>query len=526
MIHPIFLLVFSILMLVMVILQSLQQEKVYVVRLIFVFVFVFGNATLTYLTVNNTIALEALSAEWQQLYLVYTILVFVLLMSFIYSLFRASTLKSNHYSIFVKAMKTSKFNMYYVLDQKEKVKDISVGFLQELGLDKEDVIGKKLNQTLAKSIRIQQLNNEDATAKDIQLFFNKYKKTVQPNQTDILEIVFLNALGERSLIRFMIQPVFVFAKFRGLVAVGEKKTDIELIAVEKELEQSNLELESIRHKFIAVLELSKEGLFSIDLNKKEIWMNNTASQLFQFGSENTPYETFLHRMVKEDQEKREQIILRLSAEAPTYEFKYRILRDNQTVWLVEKGKYLFDNHEKGIIMGTIQAVQTKHFQASNIEILDALKTYHEIEIDLGKKLNNQQFFDILFVSIHNLNALNLKYGRDVGNMFLSEYIKQMRKTFISESGDIYRMSGSRFIILITDPRRVDLLEKGLSSGTHFMDVSMQYGNIRDQLEVNAVMMESTYVKNIQETLRLLEERLLTLRVGMQKRSTLRLYDEN
>jgi hypothetical protein len=59
-----------------------------------------------------------------------------------------------------------------------------------------------------------------------------------------------------------------------------------------------------------------------------------------------------------------------------------------------------------------------------------------------------------------------------------------------------------------------------------MDVSMQYGNIRDQLEVNAVMMESTYVKHIHETLKLLEERLLTLRVGMQKRSTLRLYDEN
>ncbi|MGB0203305.1 MAG: hypothetical protein ACPF9R_04030, partial [Acholeplasmataceae bacterium] len=172
MIHPIFLLVFSILMLVMVILQSLQQEKVYVVRLLFVFVFVFGNATLTYLTVNDTIVLETLSAEWQQLYLVYTILVFILLMSFIFSLFRASTLKSNHYSIFVKAMKTSKFNMYYILDQKEKVKDISVGFLQELGLDKEDVIGKRLHQTLAKSIRIQQLNNEDATEKDIQLFFN------------------------------------------------------------------------------------------------------------------------------------------------------------------------------------------------------------------------------------------------------------------------------------------------------------------------------------------------------------------
>lgn len=525
MIHPIFLFIFSILMLIMIILQSLQQEKVFVLRLIFVFIFVFGNATLTYLVFNETIILTSMSTLEQNIYLSYTVFVFLILLYLIISLFKSSTLKSNHYALFIKSMKNSKFNMYFILDQKERLKDISVGFLHELGLEKEDTIGKKLNYIVMKTIRLQQLNNQDATPKELQQFLINYKKTVKPNQTDVLEMIFLNALGERTLIRFIIQPVFVFSKFKGLVAVGEKKTDIELIAVEKELEQSNIELESIRHKFIAVLELTKEGLFSIDLNKQEIWMNEPANRLFQFGNETTPYETFLHRLVKEDQEKRDQIISRLSYEAPSYEFKYRILKENQTIWVSEKGKYLFDHQDEKIIMGTIQEVQTKHFLASNIEILDGLKSYHDIEIDLQKKLHNQQFFDLLFISMHNLNALNLKYGRDVGNMFMSEYIKQMKKTFISETGDIYRMSGSRFIIVITDPRRVDQLEKGLQTGTHFMDVSMQYGTIRDQLQVNAVLMESSLVKHVQETLKQMEQHLLTLRVGMQKKSTVRLYDE-
>jgi PAS domain-containing protein len=526
MIHPIFLFIFSILMLVMVILQSLQQEKVFVLRLIFVFIFVFANASLTYLNFNGSIDLETLSPLYQQAYLGYTIFVFLILLSLILSLFKSSILKSNHYALFIKAMKNSKFNMYFILDQHERIKDISIGFLNEVGLEKEDVIGKRLHQILTKTIRLQQVNNQDATPKDFQNYFNKYKKTVQVSQTDAFEMIFLNALGERTLIRFIFQPVFVFSKFKGLVAVGEKKTDIELIAVEKELEQSNLELESIRHKFIAVLELTKEGLFSIDLIRKEIWMNGSALSLFNFGNEVTPYDTFLHRLVKEDQEKREQILQRLSYEAPSYEFKYRILKESQTIWVIEKGKYLFDHQEEKIIMGTIQAIQTKHFLASNIDVLDGLKTYQDIELDLQKKKTNQQFYDILYISIHNLNHLNLKYGRDVGNMFLSEYIKQMRKTFISESGDIYRMSGSRFIILITDPRRVENLEKGLQTGTHFMDVSMQYGNIRNQLEVNAVMMESTYVYNIHDALKKMEQHLLTLRVGMQPQSTLRLYDQD
>ena len=136
--------------------------------------------------------------------------------------------------------------MYFIIDQKEKIKDLSIGFLNEIGMEKEDTINKKFNHILSKTIRLQQLNNQDASPKDLQNFFSTYKKTVKPSQTDILELIFLNALGERSLIRFILQPVFVFSSYKGVVAVGEKKTDIELIAVEKELELSNQELESIR----------------------------------------------------------------------------------------------------------------------------------------------------------------------------------------------------------------------------------------------------------------------------------------
>ena len=147
MIHPVFLLIFSILMLVMIILQSLQQEKVFVLRLIFVFVFVFGNAMLTFLTFNETIELASLSMLNQQLYLAYTMLVFFILVILILGLFKSSTLKSNHYALFIKAMKNSKFNMYFIIDHKERLKDISIGFLLELGLEKEDALGKKLSQT-------------------------------------------------------------------------------------------------------------------------------------------------------------------------------------------------------------------------------------------------------------------------------------------------------------------------------------------------------------------------------------------
>jgi len=73
----------------------------------------------------------------------YSILILAIFVIEIIISFNTSLLKVQHYDILVKMLKNSKFNIYYIVDQKERVKDISVNFLLEIGLDKEDVIGKK-----------------------------------------------------------------------------------------------------------------------------------------------------------------------------------------------------------------------------------------------------------------------------------------------------------------------------------------------------------------------------------------------
>ena len=45
---------------------------------------------------------------------------------------------------FIKGVKNTKWNVYYVVDHKERIKDISISLLRELNLDKADVVGKKL----------------------------------------------------------------------------------------------------------------------------------------------------------------------------------------------------------------------------------------------------------------------------------------------------------------------------------------------------------------------------------------------
>lgn len=58
------------------------------------------------------------------------------------------------------------------------------------------------------------------------------------------------------------------------MCVGEKKIDEVLMVVEREFKKVDYEFESIRYKFIVMLELLEDGLFYIDLDEKIIWVND------------------------------------------------------------------------------------------------------------------------------------------------------------------------------------------------------------------------------------------------------------
>ena len=81
--------------------------------------------------------------------------------------------------------------------------------------------------------------------------------------------------------------------------------------------------------------------------------------------------------------------------------------------------------------------------------------------------------------------INETHGREVGNMLMAEYIKKLRTTFVTESGDIFRVSGIEFAITITDPRKMDVLANGIKTNPTFLNLIMQYGSLSAELEVFA-----------------------------------------
>ncbi len=479
--HPIYPLIIAVFTLVLVVMQSIQNEKVLKFRMVIAF---FDLAmTIFVFSIYNQMILG--NDTYEQAYMIFDLAIYGIFIIVMYATFKTSVLKANHYQLFVKSIKNSRWNAYYVVDKKDKIKDVSASLLIELNMEKDEVIGKKLFNIFNQTIRFTKFNGSDINNRQLENYYLEYKKRAKMGDQEIQELSFLNSEGDPVFLHMVMQPVFVMGKYRGRICVGEKKTDFDLLAVEKELNERSGELESIRHKFIATLDLSEEGLFYIDLDERSIWASDHLVETLHLPGNLLDLTDFRRLIDAEDLKKYLAMLGELSMNKRQYSISYRILVEGRYLWFKEKGIRLFEDQNTSTIMGTLKPQRTRHFQASNIDELDLLKDKNEFMLHMHKLFNDGRYFQCMIFRLKNMPQLNEEYGREVGNMLMAEYIKKMRLNFVTESGGIFRITGVEFAVLLTDPRKIDVLENGTASNPKFLNLEMQYGSILAELEVVA-----------------------------------------
>lgn len=479
--HPIYPLIITVFTLFLVIIQSIQTEKVLKNRLVIAF-FNLAIAVMVFVIYRDIILGNPLHEE---IYITFNFYAYGVFLLVLYLTFKTAILKGNHYQLFVKSIKNSKWNAYYVVDAKERIRDMSQSLLHELNLEKDEIIGKKFFSVLNKSIRFTKLNGQEINNRQLETYFANYKEHARPGDSEVQELTFLNFDGNPIILHMVMQPVFALGKYKGRICVGEKKTDFDLLAVEKELNERSSELESIRHKFIATLEISEEGLFYIDLDERTIWASDALVSMLQLPGNTLDLTDFRRMIEPEDLKKYLALLGDLTINKKQYATSYRIMVNGRYLWFKEKGKRLFEDQHAAVIMGTLNPMKTKHYLASNIDELDKLKDQNDMMVSMHKLFKDNRYFQLVVFRLKNMPKINETHGREVGNMLMAEYIKKMRTTFVTESGDIFRISGIEFAVTITDPRKMDVLANGVKSNPTFLNLVMQYGSISVELEVFA-----------------------------------------
>ncbi|MFA6801127.1 MAG: hypothetical protein WCR19_03365, partial [Acholeplasmataceae bacterium] len=211
--HPIYPLIISIFTLVLVVMQSIQNEKVLKFRMVFAF-FNLAVAVFAFTIYEQLILTDVL---YKEIYTIFNFAVYAIFILVLYGTFRTSVLKANHYQLFVKSIKNSRWNAYYVVDKKERIKDISSSVLIELNMEKDEVIGKKLFSVFNQSIRFTKFNSQEINNRQLENYYAEYKKLAKFGDQEIQELSFLNNEGDPVILHMVMQPVFIMGKYKGRI---------------------------------------------------------------------------------------------------------------------------------------------------------------------------------------------------------------------------------------------------------------------------------------------------------------------
>lgn len=476
----IFPLLMTFITLIVVILHSIQSEKIIVKTLSLAFLN-FALGLVIYFLHDYLIGLNPI---FNDLYNYYVIFVYLFFLLMFFLSFKTAIYKSNHYHLFVKSIRESNWNAYYIVDKKERIRDISESLLKELNLEKEDVLGKKLFNIFNKTIRFIKFNDTAIDNKQLENYYKEYRKIAKIGDSETEELIFNNYEGTETVLKVILQPVFVMGRYMGRMIVGEIKTDFDMLKVEKKLSTSMTELESIREKFIATLEISKEGLFSIDLDDKSIWVSDSLRRILELESNMINLEDFRKMIEPSDLVSYLGVLSNLSITNENYRVRYRILKNNNYIWVEEHGKRIFADKHTSTIMGSINLVPVKHFRASNIPELDNILDSDHLMVKLESLLANKNRFYLLIFELTNIPEINELHDWRVGNMIIANYIKQVENVYVTESGGIYRITGLKFAVIITDPSKLGMLKKQVSGIPNSLDTDITYGSIRLELKVH------------------------------------------
>jgi len=424
-------------------------------------------------------------------YYCYICIVFVLFAILCITTVNSSNQKRNDYVQFIDSLNNTSWNVYYVCDKKDRIKEISESLLADLGLKKDQVVGKKAFDVFDQTIRFTQINDVEITNKELREYYKTFGQTARVGEEIKREIYFKNHNGQTIVLNLIEKPLFVSGKYRGRLNIGQKKTDASMTGVERELATRNKDLESIQYKFIAALELTNEGIFFNDLDENYIWGNDVLVKDLKIGSNTIAYMSYRDLVYPEDLEFYSNTIRGLTPENPSYSITYRLKVGNKYEFVKEKGKRIFDDPNSNVILGFAKRVDANGFEKTNMPEVDSARSIEDLLVDLDELYTNHRFFQLVCINLTTLPDINNRCGRSVGNMVMGEYLRKLKLNFMSEGASLYRASGLVFYFILTDSRKMEFLKRGLTADDSSMNLSLNYGSLHAELKVNIGVAEAT-----------------------------------
>ncbi|MDD4595635.1 MAG: PAS domain-containing protein, partial [Candidatus Izemoplasmatales bacterium] len=275
---------------------------------------------------------------------------------------------------------------------------------------------------------------------------------------------------------FMI-VVILAVNFKSKIKITQNLTDYDFFEMEKELDELKSTSELLRLRYISTIELLNEGMLFYNDNLDGFFASEQFSKFTGITKNDLTLDEYAELIHPDDQNQYVSTIKKATRKTPTFDIKYRIKREGTYVWVEERGK-IFDFEKKMQILSTIKGVDMKLFPETLIHEIDSLPTEQQLFQYLSQITKEPESFYLIMIQLTNIPDINSRFGRDVGNLMIAEYIKKMRFHFAKDINSIFRITGIQFALIIREQRKYDVLNRALQSGGDLINLMINIGGIQ------------------------------------------------
>ncbi|MBO5711301.1 MAG: GGDEF domain-containing protein [Acholeplasmatales bacterium] len=452
--HPLIPFIFSLIAVIVAIKQCFISHKFLKVKVIYSFLLVFLSAFIIifYSTIEKDENLLKIS-QWALLG------VDVLCgISIIFSI-NYSFSKDKLNDMLTESVSLTKY--FVLMDKKDRIKDMSIKFLNDLGIDLSQAVGRNFFDVLGKKYRIIAFNQVECKQSDIKRYYQQLIPTLKADSTNTMDLELVDENNEDVAFYFEEKFIISNEKYKGKIILGDKKNEAALIGMENEISKQNKELEIIKNRFVTIIEKTSDGIFFTDLKKGYVWCNDILVKKLFLSGNSIDIQSFVNNIHPNDIASYKEKMKSITDKNPEYSISYRFNTGSSYLYVREEGMRIATGSQVEHC-GIMTVVDNYRFEKTDT-ILDSIQTEPEMLAKLNTLANSNNVFLAVQFRIDSIPEINEKHGRAIGNLMLNEYVEFMKNKFVNDN-HIYRIGGLDFVCFITDIRKMEMLKNMLAQG--------------------------------------------------------------
>ena len=264
---------------------------------------------------------------------------------------------------------------------------------------------------------------------------------------DLITFIAIEKASEYYTYFLFFIVVLIAITFKNKIKITQNLTDYDFFELEKELGNLQDVSDLLRMRFISTIGLLSEGLIFYNEDLEGMFVTEQASSILDSEESNFVIDDYLKNIHREDQSEYLSAIKKATKKKPDYDVKYRIKKNGTYVWVYEKGR-LFTQNKKDYLVSSLKGIDMKLFPETMIHELDSIPDESKLTKCLVQARKGKEVFHLVLMHLTNIPDINQRFGRDVGNLMIAEYIKKMRFHFAREHNSIFRITGIEFALVI------------------------------------------------------------------------------